>query len=84
MVENFAKWPSERGQTAKVRSSEGCEGMEFPWRWISGTIFTNLDVIWGMSDERYYFIHFERRRGGMISKQAFVGATARAGSTPRR
>ena len=49
MVENFAKWPSERGQTAKVRSSEACEGMEFPWRWISGTIFTNLDVIWGMS-----------------------------------
>jgi hypothetical protein len=47
MVENFAKWPSERGQTAKVRSSEGCEGMEFPWRWISGTIFTNLDVVWG-------------------------------------
>ncbi len=49
MVENFAKWPSARGQTAKVRSSEGCEGMELPWRWISGTIFTNLDVIWGMS-----------------------------------
>ena len=53
MVENFAKWPSERGQTAKVRSSEGCEGMEFPWQWISGTIFTNLDVIWGMSGQIY-------------------------------
>ena len=26
MVENFAKWPSERGQPAKVRSSEGCGG----------------------------------------------------------
>ena len=58
MVENIAKCPSERGQTAKVRSSEGCEGMEFPWRWINGTIFTNLDVIWGMSVQvgvgRYY------------------------------
>ena len=25
------------------------EGMQFPWRWASGTISTNLDVIWGMS-----------------------------------
>ncbi len=25
------------------------KGMEFPWRWTSGTISTNLDVIWGMS-----------------------------------
>ena len=25
------------------------EGMPFPWRWISGTISANLDVIWGMS-----------------------------------
>ncbi len=51
MMKIIAKWPSQRGQAAKVRSSEGCEGMEFPWRWISGTIFTNLDVIWGMSVE---------------------------------
>jgi len=25
------------------------EGMRFPWRWDGGTIFPNLDVIWGMS-----------------------------------
>ena len=25
------------------------KGMLFPWRWISSTISTNLDVIWGMS-----------------------------------
>ncbi len=25
------------------------KGMEFPWRWASGTISTNLDVIWGKS-----------------------------------
>ena len=29
MVEIFAKWPSERGQPAKVGSSEGAKGMEF-------------------------------------------------------
>ena len=25
------------------------KGMEFPWRWTSGVISPNLDVIWGMS-----------------------------------
>jgi len=28
------------------------EGMQFPWRWDSGTISTNSDIIWGMSVER--------------------------------
>jgi len=23
--------------------------MQYPWRWARGAIFTNLDVIWGMS-----------------------------------
>ncbi len=27
------------------------KGMQFSWRWTSGTISTNLDVIWGMSDK---------------------------------
>ena len=27
------------------------KGIQFPWRWDGGTISTNLDVIWGMSDE---------------------------------
>ena len=27
-------------------------GTEFPWRWGRGTISANLDVIWGMSDQR--------------------------------
>ncbi len=30
------------------RPSDGCGRLEFPWRWTSGTISTNLDVIWGM------------------------------------
>ncbi len=25
------------------------KGIQFPWWWDSGTIFTKLDVIWGMS-----------------------------------
>ncbi len=25
------------------------KGIQFPWRWDSGTISTKLDVIWGMS-----------------------------------
>ena len=28
MMENFAKWPFERGQPAKVKSLEACEGDE--------------------------------------------------------
>ena len=27
------------------------KGIELPWRWGRGTISTNLDVIWGMSDK---------------------------------
>jgi len=27
------------------------KGIPFPWRWNGGTIFTYLDVIWGMSDK---------------------------------
>ena len=30
MVEIFAKWPSERGQPAKVAASEGYEGYGVP------------------------------------------------------
>jgi len=28
------------------------EGIQFPWQWGSGTISTNLDVIWEMSAEQ--------------------------------
>jgi len=34
---------------ARILVTRGARGMEFPWRWTSGTISTNLDVIWGMS-----------------------------------
>ncbi len=29
------------------------KGIQLPWRWDTGTIFTNLDVIWGMSDKTF-------------------------------
>ncbi len=38
------------------------KGMQFHWRWFSGTISTNLDVIWGMSDETYQSYFPENRR----------------------
>ena len=49
MVEIFAKWPSERGQPAKVGSSEAAKGMEFPWRCNVDTIAMDLKVSWEMS-----------------------------------
>jgi hypothetical protein len=27
------------------------ERLHFPWRWNGGTVFPNLDVIWGMSTQ---------------------------------
>ncbi len=52
------KWRKnwENGLPDEGRSPESgyrmaAEGMPVPWRWTSGTISTNLDVIWGMSDK---------------------------------
>ena len=49
MAEYLVKWPSGREPISKIGPSDGCGRMEFLWRWTSGTISTNLDVIWGMS-----------------------------------
>ncbi len=35
--------------TPKSGHRMAAEGMPFPWRWNGGTIYTVLDVIWGMS-----------------------------------
>ena len=51
MVEIFAKWPSERGQPAKVGHRRAAKGMEFPWRCNVDTIAMDLKVSWEMSDE---------------------------------
>ncbi len=42
--------PNE-GRSPKSGHRMAAEGMEFPWWMTSGTISTNLDVIWEMSDE---------------------------------
>ena len=44
------------GLPSAGRLPESChrmaaEGMQFPWRWNGGTIFPNLDVIWGLSNK---------------------------------
>ena len=44
-VAGRAEWKAEYQLAAK--------GIQFPWRWTSGAISTNLDVIWGMSDKSY-------------------------------
>ena len=49
MVEIFAKWPSERGQPAKVGSSQGCEGNGVPVAVHLDTIAMDLKVSWEMS-----------------------------------
>ncbi len=36
------------------------EGMQFPWRWNGGTIFPNLDVIWGMSVQLFDANHIKQ------------------------
>ena len=52
MPENLGKWPSGRREIEKSGHRMAAEGMQFPWRWESGTISTNLDGIWGMSVEK--------------------------------
>ncbi len=37
------------GRSLKSGHRMAAKGMEFPWRWTSGKISANLDVIWGMS-----------------------------------
>ena len=37
------------GRLPKACHRMAAEGMQFPWRWDSGTIATKLDVIWVMS-----------------------------------
>ena len=37
------------GRSPKSGHRMAAEGMPFSWRWNGGTIFPNLDVIWGMS-----------------------------------
>ncbi len=49
MTGKVTEWPSNCGPISKTWPSDRCKGIQFPWRWDSGTISTQLDVIWGMS-----------------------------------
>ena len=39
----------DEGRSPESGYRMAAEGVPFPWRWTSGTISTQLDVIWGMS-----------------------------------
>ncbi len=49
MAEIWANGLPSEGRSPKSGHRMAAEGMQFPWRWYGGTIFPNLDVIWGMS-----------------------------------
>ncbi len=49
MAENWGNGLSDEGRCPEPGYRMAAEGMPFPSRWTSGTISTNLDVIWGMS-----------------------------------
>ena len=49
MAGNLGKWPSKRGPISNIGHRMAAERMHYPWRWNGGTLFPNLDVIWGMS-----------------------------------
>ena len=44
MVENLGQWPFKRGPILRIRSSDGCDRMQYPWRWDDDTISLNLGV----------------------------------------
>ena len=43
--------PSD-GRSPESGHRMAAEGMQFRWRWNGGTIFPNLNFIWGMSVKR--------------------------------
>ncbi len=49
MARKMTELPSKRGPIAKIMPSDGCKGDTVPLAVGGGTIFTNLDGIWGMS-----------------------------------
>ena len=49
MAGNLADGLPSEGRSQKSAHRIAAEGMPFPWRWNGGTIFPNLEVIWGMS-----------------------------------
>ena len=59
------------------------EGMDFPWRWTSGTIPLNLRVIWGMSVKPVNRGQSRRQRRGNQRRRS-IRTRAIAGAVPVR
>ena len=51
MAENWANGVPDEGRSPKSGHRMAAEGIQFPWRGNGSTISTDLDGIWGMSDE---------------------------------
>jgi hypothetical protein len=49
MAENLANGLPDEGRSPESGYRMAAEGMPFSWWWDSGTISTQLPVIWGMS-----------------------------------
>ena len=49
MAKNWANGLLDEGRSPKSGNRMAAMGIQFRWRWDSGTISTVLDVIWGMS-----------------------------------
>jgi len=47
----MGKWPSGHRKTEKSGHRMAAEKILFPRQWYGGTISTNLEVIWEMSDK---------------------------------
>ena len=48
------------GRSVKSGHRMVVKAMQFPWRWESGTISTNWDVICGISGENFSPFYFPR------------------------
>ena len=63
MAENLANGLPDEGRSPESGYRMAAEGMPFSWWWDSGTISTQLPVIWGMSV--YTFAHLATASAGI-------------------
>jgi len=79
MAENWGNGLSDEGRCPEPGYRMAAEGTPFPSRWTSGTISTNLEVIWGMSVQLLATTNAARRTARYPSadhrKTILVGVT---------
>ena len=73
MVQNLAKGLPNEGRSPESGHWMAAEAMEFPWRWTSGTMSTNLDAIWEMSNKATSAILAFARKGRRHGRCRLVG-----------